>query len=125
MNILLKTPTGARMLNCEHIVCVKAFENCATVYFYTPFDSALVFDNFQSLNTFTEIERFLVSCPEFYKCHRSYIINIEYFKEFDSKNLQLILQNCMKIKLSRLRKQEFKKFLLSKINNSDFWTTNS
>ncbi len=116
MKILFKSSNGARLTLIGNIVCLKADTNYTKISLYNPYKDEEKFDNFLALNSLASIEAKIKSNPNFFKCHRSCIINVNYFVEFNSTKLTIIMMNGMSVKLSRLKKIEFKEYLLSVVD---------
>jgi two-component system, LytTR family, response regulator len=103
--ILVKETQKGKLLKSSEILYVKAQDNYSR--FYLTNDNKIT------------ICRSLKSCEEeldpdiFFRCHKSYIVNLHYIKEYLSKGNKfiLILRNQVKINVARRRISRLKKLL--------------
>lgn len=111
MKILIHTLKGARIVETTNIIYCKADGHYTKIYFAKK--SIKDTNNyFISIKLLKDIEK-LLPTNEFFRCHKSYLINFLYFHEFDVSKNSIILENGTEIKISRNKKPESKKRLLS------------
>lgn len=93
--LLIQSANRCRSVRLSSIYCCEIINR--KIYLYT---GEGTLDYYGKI---TDLEKQLDK--RFFRCHRSYLINLDYFLEFS--NGQITLENQMKIPLSRLRRQEF------------------
>ncbi len=99
----IKTQKGLKYISLNKIVYIKA-ENRGTTIFMG--DSEKIFTK----HLIKQFEKFLIE-PEFFRCHNSYLVNCKYVDCLCSH--EIILKNNIRITLSRNKKQQFIKNLIS------------
>jgi two-component system, LytTR family, response regulator len=113
MKILLHTLKGARIVETENIIYCEANGNFTKIYL-SKNEKNSTNDSFISTKLLKDLEEIL-SKGDFYRCHRSFLINLKYFIEFDTSKNSIILENGIEIKIAKNKKTESKKRLLSYI----------
>ena len=96
--VKLRTSTGFNFYDYCDIVCIEADEHQVKVY--TRFGEVItVFASFASIQEQLPDDRF-------YKCHRSFVVNLSKVASYNSK-LKMISFNNYQIPVSRRRVKEF------------------
>ena len=111
MKILIKTLKGLRLIETKNIVYCQADEHYTKIYTNKNIDTKEYFISILMLKYFEE------NLPEinFFRCHKSFLFNLDYFKEFDAKRNIIILKNNSEIKISRNKKLQMQKKLFTYI----------
>jgi two-component system, LytTR family, response regulator len=110
MKIFIHTLTGARIIDTADIIYLKADGN-NTVFHMNYEAKTDKKNNFESIKSLKD-NSLLLPDIEFYRCHRSFIINLRFFFEYDTASDKIILEDGTKIKISRERKAEAKEKLV-------------
>lgn len=99
--IILEVPHGFMFVSPDEIITLEADGMYTTVYLKNQSKVLIA----KPLKYF---ENQLSAYSFFYRSHRTYLINLKYLREFSKKDgFKIILENDMKIPLSRERKEEF------------------
>lgn len=110
VRILVPTFRGLKGITIKNISYCKADNYYSIIYLNNS-------THFTASITLKDLEN-LINCELFFRCHNSYLININYFSEFDkSKNL-IYLEDNQIVKLSKNKKNEFLKILNEYVNKS-------
>ncbi|MDX2172197.1 MAG: LytTR family DNA-binding domain-containing protein [Bacteroidota bacterium] len=99
--IAIPTAKGYVFLTVDEIICCFADGKYTTVYGQT-------FEKITSTKNIGEFETFL-SRSIFFRCHRSWIINIKRIKSFSKGDNVIVLSNGVKADLSSRNRDEFMK----------------
>jgi DNA-binding LytR/AlgR family response regulator len=97
-------PMGGRYnANPQEIMLMQADENYTKVYF----------SNGQKLTVATTLkilEQRFADCLEFFRTHKSYMVNIRYIKNFDTnrRDVFMLMNNGYRFEVSRRKKRAFK-----------------
>ena len=102
--IALPVAEGLLFIEIEDIVYMEA-EGAYTTVYLTNKESVFVS---KRLNYFEDL---LANRKSFYRCHRSFIININFVKKLNRNEGHIELDNGQKISLSRDKKSEFEALL--------------
>ncbi len=113
MKILIHTGQGAMMLSICNIVYCEA-DGKYTNIFYENKRTTKVEKLFSNM-LLSEIEKEL-STETFYRCHKSLLINFNYFFEHNTVKCEITLTTGEKIDISRRKKPSFKENLLKFIS---------
>ena len=109
MRIIIHTLKGIKIIDTKNIIFLKAYRNYTEFTILNP-TMANHKDIIISPKSLKENELHLPKI-EFYRCHKSYIINMLYFFEYDTSRDIIILEDGTEIKISRERKAEAKEKL--------------
>ncbi len=115
MKIIINTQKGVRIIESENILYCQAYGNNTKVFLFNKNINDAK-DYFVSVKSLKEFESILPTI-EFYRCHKSYIINLKYFYEFELSTNKIILENGVGINISRTKKADAKEKLLKYIEN--------
>ena len=113
MKTLIKTLKGARIVETQNIIFCEASGKNTKIFL----NENIVSDTdafFIATKILKEIEELLPK-SDFYRCHKSYLINFHYFHEFDVEKNCILLSNGTEIKISRTNKPKAKERLLAYI----------
>jgi len=101
--IAFQTLENVKLLNAHEILYCQADKDCCLVYLKTN-------AHFVASERLGQIEKKLTA-PKFFRCHKSYIINIQSIREYNhSKNL-ILLERGFEIPLAHRRKCKFMKLI--------------
>jgi DNA-binding LytR/AlgR family response regulator len=59
--------------------------------------------------TLKRLEKRFKDYPNFYRCNRSYLVNMKYMESFDTEKAEVIMTNGHVISVARRRRLKFKK----------------
>ncbi len=113
MKVIIHTLDGVRIEETNNIICCKADGNLTKIFIFHKNKG----DNkkyFVSKKLLKEIELELPK-PDFYRCHKSSLINLKYFFKFNVNKNMIILEDGTEIKISREKKAESKERLIAYI----------
>jgi two-component system LytT family response regulator len=109
--ISIPTKESVIFIQQREIAYIKADNNYSVVYLPD-------FSNYTICHTLREWEEMLNS-ELFYRCHRSYLVNINFIRGISRKKGNYIsLQNGMVLPLARRKKLPFKDFLDTHLENT-------
>ena len=100
--IAIPSNDGYTFIGVNDIICCEASMNYTVVY--TNKSEKIV--STRGLKEFEE----LLNPQLFFRCHKSWIINLNYIKKFFRADSQVIMSNDMKIDVAVRKKEEFMKF---------------
>lgn len=123
MKILIHTIKGARVVETENVMYCQA-DGHYTKIFLLKKNVTDEEDYFISIKRLKELETILPEI-DFYRCHRSYLINLLYFHEFDTNSNSIVLENGIIITISREKRVESKKKLMEYLCNYNAQRQNS
>lgn len=94
---------GRQNANPQEIILLQADINYTNV----------LFSNGRKLvvaTTLKELEKRFANCTEFFRTHKSYLVNINYIKKYDSEGNEPFVQmkNDFRVVVSRRKKEAFK-----------------
>lgn len=99
--IILEVPHGFMFVSPDEIITLEADGMYTTAYLKNQSKVLIA-------KPLKHFEDQLANFSFFYRSHRTYIVNLKYLREFSKKEgFKIILENGMKIPLSRERKEEF------------------
>ena len=110
MKLLIHSLKGARAVDSEDIIYCKADGNNSNIYLYSLITNEQR-KYFVSTKNLKELDNLLPTI-DFYRCHKSFLINFKYFQEFEVSTNSIIMANETKIKIAIGKKNESKKHLL-------------
>lgn len=93
MKILISSSKGLRGVESNNIIYCEADNNYTNIY---------LTENRKFLATvcLKEIEE-LLSLNNFFRCHKSFLVNLDFFEELDYSHNTIILVNAIQVKFSR------------------------
>lgn len=104
--IILKNNDGNHVIDVNHIVYLQA-SNSYTEFYLSDGKRIVVSKSIKEYNA-------LLNNYNFYKTHRSYIINTKFMSSYQKSDLIITLNNSVKISLSREKKKEFEDLFFNK-----------
>ncbi len=100
--------SGFKVIDIEQIIYLEAHSNYTTIFLTND-------TRFISTKSLGEFENKLLG-KGFFRCHRTYLISLDFVDEFNSgQNASIILSNHKKLPLARNRKQAFLRFFPHKL----------
>jgi two-component system LytT family response regulator len=102
--LLIKTVKTVKLISYHQIIFIQADNNYSKIFL----DDKSEFLLCKTLHHLeVEIDKSI-----FFRCHRTYLVNIHFIKEIiQGKELTIVLENDHKIPLARRRNYDFMKFL--------------
>jgi len=110
MKKIIPIISGIRGIDTENIIYCEADGDYSKIYtnLLETIDKKKYFVATINLKNLED----LLQSTSFYRCHRSYFINLKYFHEFILKTNSIHLTNGTVVKISKRKKIEFKNRLL-------------
>jgi DNA-binding LytR/AlgR family response regulator len=102
-------PMGGRQnANPQEIMLMEADENYTKVYFSNGSKLTVA-------TTLKILEQRFAGCAEFFRTHKSYLVNIKYIKNFDANSCDVFfqMQNDYRVIISRRKKRAFRERVLT------------
>lgn len=97
--IAIPTKDNYIFLNTNEIVCCEANTNYTNIYNSKG-------ERYLSTKNLKEFEE-LLNPKQFFRCHKSWLINLNYIKKYSKSDLTITLSNDMNIDLAVRKKEEF------------------
>ena len=104
--VMFPTKNGYQILKISNILYCKAEVNYSTIY---SFDN----NSFTIVSTLKNLEEILPS-KIFFRCHKSYLVNLNYIKTYDKSRDRIILENGREIEIATRRVEQFMQILTSR-----------
>lgn len=108
-NIFITDKGQQYLVNIEDIIAIEAQESYCHVHTNTK--KYLVSKNLKHFETVLE------NHPLFFRTHKSWIVNRNYIKSYSKSNFDITLSNNQFAKLSKYRKEDFEKWILTEIHS--------
>lgn len=97
---------GQKVLNVDDVIAIKASESYSDI---------LTIDG--STYTYSKnlkhFENLLEKNPNFVRTHKSWLVNTNFIKSYSKSQFIILLENGIEAKLSKYKKEEFEKMILS------------
>lgn len=104
--VIFPTKNGYQILKISNILYCKAEVNYSTIF---SFDN----NSFTIVSTLKNLEETLPS-KIFFRCHKSYLVNLNYIKTYDKSRDRIILENGREIEIASRRVEQFMQILTSR-----------
>lgn len=104
-----RIPIGARRtVNPQDVVLLSADENYTQVYFSNGIKLTVA-------TSLKILEKRFANCTEFFRTHKSFLVNINYIKNYNSNGCETYFQmkNDVRVVVSRRKKRAFKERILT------------
>jgi two-component system, LytTR family, response regulator len=106
--LILKTIVGYEFFECHEIIRFEADRKFTLVFITNKFEPVIALNNISTINAMLPIS-------EFYRCHRSHIINVRHIKKFYIKGHQLIMINGNEVPVAEDKVRQFKETIFGAI----------
>lgn len=97
--IVIPLQGDQRIVEIEDIVAIEASESYSMIH--TTNDNFLVSKNLK------HFERILSEVPQFFRSHKSWLVNVNFLTSYSKSKLEINLNNKISAKLSKLKKGDF------------------
>lgn len=108
--VILSTYDDFISISLDNILYFKASEHFCLLYTYNN-------EEIKITKLLKQVEN-IINNKYFYRCHKSYLINLNYIDRINTKKDKIILYHEKEIPLSRYRKCEFRKYIKKTYNQN-------
>jgi len=104
--VIFPTRNGYQILKMSNILFCKAEVNYSTIY-------TIDNNSFTIVSTLKNLEEMLPS-KVFFRCHKSFLVNLNYIKTYDKSRDKIILENGKELEIATRRIESFIEVLTSR-----------
>jgi len=104
--VIFPTKNGYQIVKINNILFCKAEINYSTIY-------TLDNNSFTIVSTLKNLEEILPS-KIFFRCHKSYLVNLNFIKTYDKSRDRIILENGRELEIATRRVEQFMQILTNK-----------
>lgn len=104
-NIIISDKGQQNIIPIESIIAIEAQESYCTIHVNDK--------TFVASKNLRHFETLLESLPQFFRVHKSWLVNKKYIKHYSKSDLSIQLSNGLTTKLSKYKKAEFEEAIAS------------
>jgi two-component system LytT family response regulator len=104
-NIVITDKGQQHIISIESIIAIEAQESYCSIH--TSDKTYIASKNLKHFETILE------SLPQFFRVHKSWLVNKDYIKHYSKSDLSIQLSNGLTTKLSKYKKAEFEEAIAS------------
>lgn len=104
-NIVISDKGQQNIIPIESIIAIEAQESYCTIY--------TIEKTYIASKNLKHFETVLESLPQFFRVHKSWLVNKNYIKNYSKSDLTILLSNGITTKLSKYKKAEFEEAISS------------
>jgi two-component system LytT family response regulator len=104
--IIIQSSNGQKVVQANEITCIEAGRSYCTIH-------TVDGNKYVQTKNLKHFESILTNLPNFFRCHKSWFINLHHLEFYSKSDLTLELISCKNVKLSKYKKVEFEDAIAS------------